>query len=263
MGSGGGLPPARWITACYSELLGCAGRVDHDHLAKDNGDVDVVPTALRGSRLTVGAADEERGERPDAGAPSNFAQAVTIAAGHTELLWAELGEKLVRDHGRARAAQMICALTHDNPAADCGLPEFALAPRGVHNAQEGLSSVCATVIAPPDTAISARLEPAGSTVAPAAEITVVAEQAASFLALGSSNPASPHYRWVARWLTWVTKGPGTYTAVVTATRHKGTPDEVSYTVSSPIVIPPPTSPNATGQTWGGLVTQLGCPFRNP
>lgn len=105
--------PSGLTTGCFvlrDEVPGvgeCTGRVTHAALNKDNGLVDP----------NTGAATDPttpRGQVKD-----NFAKAVTGAINETRRQWQDFQSELTATYGEERAAQMTCALTHDDPPNDC------------------------------------------------------------------------------------------------------------------------------------------------
>ncbi|MGK5628735.1 CinY protein [Streptomyces sp. URMC 123] len=101
--------PEAFTTGCFSVLIvGCSRRIGHGGLNKDTGAVD----ALTGA---TGAAGSPRGALA-----GNFGRAVAGAVTETRRQWADFRAALVRAHGKERGARIACALTHDEPARDCG-----------------------------------------------------------------------------------------------------------------------------------------------
>jgi hypothetical protein len=105
--------PADLSTGCYvlnDQTPGvgeCAGRVTHATLNKDNGVVD--PTSGQVTEPTT-----PRGMVRD-----NFAKAVAGAIAETRRQWQDFSSELSTRYGQERGAQMVCALTHDDPVNDC------------------------------------------------------------------------------------------------------------------------------------------------
>lgn len=100
--------PAGLISGCYEgypERFNCKGRVKHEALNKDTGVIDPV----------IGAGSSSRGE-----VNGNFKRAVEAAVADSQDKWALLQERLVGRYGEAKAGKMICALTKDDPARQCG-----------------------------------------------------------------------------------------------------------------------------------------------
>ncbi len=99
--------PAGLITGCYEgfpESAFCKGRVRHDVLNKDTGEID--PGIGRGST--------SRGEIND-----NFRRAVEAAVADTEDKWLLLRERLIGRYGPEKGGRMFCALQKDAPAKQC------------------------------------------------------------------------------------------------------------------------------------------------
>lgn len=108
--------PAGLISGCFDnasflgEQRGClydeasAHRVRHLNLNKDTGPIDP----------DIGVGSTERGAIAD-----NFEQAVIAAIDDTRDKWVAFRERLVETYGRTRAQRMTCAITHDDPIADC------------------------------------------------------------------------------------------------------------------------------------------------
>lgn len=99
--------PAGLISGCYEgfpEAAFCKGRVKHEALNKDNGDIDPA----------VGAGSSPRG-----GVNGNFQRAVEAAVADTSDKWTLLRERLEGRYGAEKAARMICALSKDQPVKQC------------------------------------------------------------------------------------------------------------------------------------------------
>jgi hypothetical protein len=106
--------PSELTTGCFvvrDEVPGvgeCEGRVTHAALNKDNGLIDpdtgetTEPTTPRGM---VG---------------ENFTKAVAGAISETRRQWQDFRSELAARYGEDKAGSMTCALTHDDPANDCG-----------------------------------------------------------------------------------------------------------------------------------------------
>jgi hypothetical protein len=106
--------PSELTTGCFvvrDEVPGvgeCQGRVTHAALNKDNGLIDpdtgetTEPTTPRGM---VG---------------ENFTKAVAGAITESRRQWQDFQSALRARYGEDAAGSMICALTHDDPADDCG-----------------------------------------------------------------------------------------------------------------------------------------------
>ena len=106
--------PSELTTGCFvvhDEVPGvgeCEGRVTHAALNKDNGLIDpdtgetTEPTTPRGM---VG---------------ENFSKAVTGAIIETRRQWQDFRSELTTRYGEDDAGSMVCALTQDDPANDCG-----------------------------------------------------------------------------------------------------------------------------------------------
>lgn len=85
----------------------CERRITHAALNKDNGLIDPVT----GSVTSPGTPRGQVGR--------NFEKAVTGALVETRHQWRELGIALRSEYGARRGSLMTCALTHDDPVADC------------------------------------------------------------------------------------------------------------------------------------------------
>ena len=79
-------------------------RVKHAVVNKDNGTIDPLP----------GAGTTPRGSHDD-----NFAHAVQAAIDDTKDKWLTFGERLTQAYGSRTGALMACAISHDDPMADC------------------------------------------------------------------------------------------------------------------------------------------------
>ena len=104
--------PDGLITGCYDKppeethcnYGGGLHRVKHRVLNKDEGMIDPVfgwGTTIRG-RIA-----------------NNFAQAAAVAIDDTQDKWATFKERLIATYGTQPGTLMACAITHDNPIADC------------------------------------------------------------------------------------------------------------------------------------------------
>lgn len=102
--------PDGLITGCFDSLSiaapdqGCQSRVKHEYLNKDKGQIDP----------TIGVGTTPRGR-----IGANFASAVNSAIADTQDKIIILYERLIARYGKARAATMMCALSHDDPAETC------------------------------------------------------------------------------------------------------------------------------------------------
>lgn len=99
--------PAGLISGCYEgfpEAAYCRGRVRHETLNKDTGDIEPG----------VGDGSTGRGEVND-----NFRRAVEAATADTEDKWLLLRERLVARYGAQKGGRMICALQKDVPQKQC------------------------------------------------------------------------------------------------------------------------------------------------
>jgi hypothetical protein len=105
--------PGDLTTGCYvlrdrvPGVEACAQRVTHAGLNKDNGIIDPA----------TGRAQDPTTPRGQVGA--DFEQAVAGAVTETRHQWDEFQAALASAYGRRPAALMTCALTHDDPAANC------------------------------------------------------------------------------------------------------------------------------------------------
>jgi hypothetical protein len=94
------------MSGCYVIAgSGCSGRVTHAALNKDTGEIGD----------SVGPGTTPRG----GGSENNFKTAVEAAMDDTQDKWLLFQERLEAKYGAARAAQIVCALTHDDPADAC------------------------------------------------------------------------------------------------------------------------------------------------
>jgi hypothetical protein len=106
--------PRDLSTGCFTTpgSGSCTGRVTHKTLNKDTGTINprtgaaTAPTTDRGKVL------------------GNFARAVRGAIIETQRQWADFRAELVKTYGEKRGNRMICALTHDNAAKDCGITMY-------------------------------------------------------------------------------------------------------------------------------------------
>lgn len=103
--------PDGLITGCYDkppEEAHCnytsLHRVKHKVVNKDDGTIDPV----------LGTGTTIRGRIAD-----NFAKAVSAAIDETRDKWATFKERLIATYGTQDGALMACAITHDDPMADC------------------------------------------------------------------------------------------------------------------------------------------------
>lgn len=116
----GGAGPAPWlslrgspafppglVSGCYEgfpEAAYCKGRVRHETLNKDTGDIEPG----------IGQGSTGRGEVND-----NFRRAVEAAVADTEDKWLLLRERLVGRYGAEKGGRMVCALQKDVPQKQC------------------------------------------------------------------------------------------------------------------------------------------------
>jgi hypothetical protein len=107
-------PPADFTTGCYvlqDQVPGagaCQSRVTHAALNKDRGLIDPVD----------GRATEPGTPRGRIG--DNFADAVAGAIAESRRQWRDFQAELTARYGVDDGTRMICTLTHDDPAQDCG-----------------------------------------------------------------------------------------------------------------------------------------------
>ena len=110
--------PPGVITGCYTALTvegkGCPDHVAHLNLNKDEGAIDDAQGALQLGLVGV----TPRGKIMSA-TGSNFDRAVSAAIADAQRQWATLRALMITKYGRAKAATMICAITHDDPASAC------------------------------------------------------------------------------------------------------------------------------------------------
>jgi hypothetical protein len=101
--------PFTLATGCFSliPVVGCLGRIDHDALNKDTGQIS--PFTGKAGRGTTA-----RGK-----IGLNFQAAVSGAIAETRRQWNDLAKALVTAYGATRGSLMICALTRDDPIRDC------------------------------------------------------------------------------------------------------------------------------------------------
>ncbi|MEV0901838.1 CinY protein [Actinoplanes sp. NPDC049802] len=113
-GSGAPSVPADLATGCFvlqdtvPGVGACAQRITHAAVNKDNGLIDPVT----GSVSSPGTPRGQVGR--------NFEKAVTGAIVESRHQWRELRDALRAEYGGRKAGAMACALTHDDPPADCG-----------------------------------------------------------------------------------------------------------------------------------------------
>lgn len=99
--------PVGLISGCYDgfpEAAFCKGRVKHEALNKDNGQIDP----------SIGTGSSPRG-----GVNGNFQRAVEAAVADTTDKWTLLRERLEGRYGAEKANRMICALSKDQPVRQC------------------------------------------------------------------------------------------------------------------------------------------------
>lgn len=175
-----------------------------------------------------------------------------------------VGYKRGRRYEELRGRQIVCALTHDFPVADCSLPKIVADGGGYHSPAKCLSSLCVSAWASPGSSVTATITPVNGPAGGKAKVKAILAQLAALLGGGhsSDDPAAPNYKWSGYWLTWVLAGPGTYEVTLTSKRHKNSTWEVVLTTKQQVVVPPMT-PNVTfAHTWPGI-NQLQCLGPNP
>jgi len=117
--------PTGLSTGCYvlrDEVPGvgeCTGRITHAALNKDNGLVDPASGATADPSTPRGMVKD------------NFAKAVTGAIEETRRQWRDFGAELTATYGESNAALMTCALSHDDPVADCAGTDWAPVVLGI------------------------------------------------------------------------------------------------------------------------------------
>lgn len=102
--------PEGLISGCFNgipEFAFCHGRVRHQSINKDKGEIDVVTGA-------IGAGKTARAK-----GNTNFKRAVDAAVADTKIQWELLEAGLLETYGPASSALMICALKQDDPAETC------------------------------------------------------------------------------------------------------------------------------------------------
>jgi hypothetical protein len=105
-------------TGCYvlkDEVPGvanCEHRITHAALNKDTGLIDPDTGDATDPTKARGMIEE------------NFAKAVAGAIEESRRQWEDLQAELTIRYGDDEAATMVCALTHDDPTDDCGLPAW-------------------------------------------------------------------------------------------------------------------------------------------
>lgn len=102
--------PSGLMSGCFEgvpEGLFCGGRVRHEALNKDTGQIKVKSGA-------IGA-----GTTPRASGNDNFARAVRAAIADSQQKWAYFEARVIASYGTERGNRMICAIKRDNPAATC------------------------------------------------------------------------------------------------------------------------------------------------
>ncbi len=106
--------PSELSTGCFvvqdeSPGVGeCELRVTHAALNKDNGLIDPDTGETTGPTTPRGMVGE------------NFSKAVAGAIAESRRQWTDFQSELRARYGEDDAGSMICALTHDDPANDCG-----------------------------------------------------------------------------------------------------------------------------------------------
>lgn len=104
--------PDGLITGCFDKppeethcnYGGGLHRVKHKVVNKDEGDIDPM----------LGTGSTIRGRIAD-----NFAKAVNAAIDDTHDKWSTFRERLIATYGAQPGTLMACAITHDDPMADC------------------------------------------------------------------------------------------------------------------------------------------------
>jgi len=105
--------PPDLTTGCYvlkDEVPGvgeCRDRVTHAALNKDRGVVDPATGETADPTTPRGMVEDD------------FAKAVSGAVTETRRQWTDFQTELADRYGRERGALMACALTRDDPVADC------------------------------------------------------------------------------------------------------------------------------------------------
>jgi hypothetical protein len=113
--------PAGLSTGCFvlhDSVPGveeCERRVTHAGLNKDLGLID------------PDTGDATKPTTPRGQVGSNFAKAVAGAIGETRRQWRDLQAELEASYGAEKASLMVCALSHDDPVADCGRRGWTIA----------------------------------------------------------------------------------------------------------------------------------------
>lgn len=99
--------PADLTTGCFSVMGGCEGRVTHDVLNKDEGNI--------GSRY----GEFNNPATPRGKIDRNFWKAANAAYLDTQLQWRDFRKALKAKYGDKEGERMACAITRDNPVRDC------------------------------------------------------------------------------------------------------------------------------------------------
>ncbi|MFC5724838.1 CinY protein [Streptomyces gamaensis] len=100
--------PKDFSTGCFSLSGGCTGRIQHyDDMHKDSGQIDPK----------TGATSDPASPRGKVA--GNFDRAVHGAIAETQRQWRDFQAQLKEAYGQEKGARIVCALTHDNPVADC------------------------------------------------------------------------------------------------------------------------------------------------
>ena len=102
--------PEGLISGCFvflPETAFCPGRVRHEDLNKDKGEI-----SLNSGVIGQGATPRARGN-------DNFKRAVSAAVADTQEKWNYFKARVLSQYGAQRGGQIICAITHDNPARTC------------------------------------------------------------------------------------------------------------------------------------------------
>jgi len=115
--------PHNLTTGCWESddetpgVGSCAGRISHNSLNKDGGDID-PDTGVPSN------PNDDKG--PRAGINNNFARAVNAALSETRRQWRNFRDTIIEKHGEVKGARIICALTRDDPKEDCNGRKVAI-----------------------------------------------------------------------------------------------------------------------------------------
>lgn len=108
--------PDGLITGCFQQVGskndGCPWRVRHGALNKDTG-VSEIQIPMTGEIIVP------MGSTPRGKLGANFRNAVQAAIADTRAKFEWFYAQLVKTYGQPKAATMICAITHDDPAKQC------------------------------------------------------------------------------------------------------------------------------------------------